>query len=88
MFAVPALTCTNVKRCKDNKATSSRFHSTKTVDEKLMENFPNEMSKPTSFTTANPQILMTVQITQPAKLASAQGSSSPRDYAPLRFAFL
>ena len=35
MFAVPALTCTNVRRCKDNKATSSIFHSIKTGDEKL-----------------------------------------------------
>lgn len=48
-----------------------------------MENFPNEMSKPTNFTTANPQILMTAQITQPAKVTSAQGSSSPRDYTSI-----
>lgn len=53
-----------------------------------MENFPNEMSKPTSFTTANPQILMTVRITQPAKLTSAQGSSSPRDYTSISVCLL
>lgn len=35
MFAVPVSTCTNVKRCKDNKTTSSIFYSRKTRDEKL-----------------------------------------------------
>lgn len=53
-----------------------------------MENFPNEMSKPTSLTIANPQILMTVRITQPAKLTSAQGSSSPRDYTSISVCLL
>lgn len=37
MFAVPASTCTNVRRHKDNKATSSLFHSIKTRVEKLQK---------------------------------------------------
>lgn len=35
MFAAPASTCINVRRCKHNKATSAIFHRTKTEDEKL-----------------------------------------------------
>lgn len=37
MFAVPASTCTNVRRHNDNKATSSLFHSIKIGVEKLQK---------------------------------------------------
>lgn len=37
MFAVPVSTCTNVKRRKDNRPTSSIFYGIKTGDEKLQK---------------------------------------------------